>query len=151
MLQLSRLPQQRRYRRTMLDASVGLVVLLLLAACQAPGPGDVHAPGQGAATLMRVADETRAGGDLSTAVGLYRRVHEMSPADPKPLARLGSTLTQMKSYTEAAQAYRSALELAPNDPDLRRGMAIVLLSLGQPEPAVIQLEKALAHDHDDLG
>jgi Flp pilus assembly protein TadD len=133
----------------MLDASVGLVVLLLLAACQAPGPGDVHAPGQGAATLMRVADETRAGGDLSTAVGLYRRVHEMSPADPKPLARLGSTLTQMKSYTEAAQAYRGALELAPNDPDLRRGMAIVLLSLGQPEPAVIQLEKALAHDHDD--
>ncbi|HEX9489015.1 MAG TPA: tetratricopeptide repeat protein [Stellaceae bacterium] len=130
-------------------ASIGLVVSLLLAACQAPGAGDVHAPGQGATTLMRVADETRAGGDLATAVGLYRRVHEMSPADPKPLARLGSTLIQLKSYTEAAQAYRGALELAPNDPDLRRGMAIVLLSLGQPEPAVLQLEKALAQDHDD--
>jgi Flp pilus assembly protein TadD len=149
MLQLSRLPQQRRCWRAVLDASVGLVVLLLLAACQAPGPGDVHAPGQGAATLMRVADETRAGGDLATAVGLYRRVHEMSPADPKPLARLGSTLVQLKSYTEAAQAYRGALELAPHDPELLRGMAIVLLSLGQPEPAVVQLEKALARDHDD--
>jgi len=152
MLQLSRLPQHQQrqcWHRGVSAASVGLVVSLLLAACQAPGAGDVHAPGQGAATLMRVADETRAGGDLATAVGLYRRVHEMSPADPKPLARLGSTLIQLKSYTEAAQAYRGALELAPNDPELRRGMAIVLLSLGQPEPAVVQLEKALAQDHDD--
>jgi Flp pilus assembly protein TadD len=152
MLQLSRLPQHQQrqcWHRVVLAASVGLVVSLLLAACQAPGPGDVHAPGQGATTLMRVADETRAGGDLATAAGLYRRVHEMSPADPKPLARLGSTLTQLKSYTEAAQAYRGALELAPNDPELRRGLAIVLLSLGQPEPAVLQLEKALAQDHDD--
>jgi Flp pilus assembly protein TadD/cell division septation protein DedD len=98
---------------------------------------------------MRVADETRSGGDLATALGLYRRVHEMSPADPKPLARLGSTLIQLKSYTEAAQAYRSALELAPHDPELLRGMAIVLLSLGQPEPAMVQLEKALARDRDD--
>jgi Flp pilus assembly protein TadD len=98
---------------------------------------------------MRVADETRAGGDLATAVGIYRRLHEMSPADSKPLARLGSTLTQLKSYTEAAQAYRNALELSPNDPDLRRGLAIVLLSLGQPEPAVVQLEKAIEKDHDD--
>lgn len=98
---------------------------------------------------MRVADETRAGGDLATAVGLYRRLHDMNPSDPRPLSRLGSSLTQLKSYTEAAQAYRAALELSPNDPDLRRGLAIVLLSLGQPEPAVIQLEKAIARDHDD--
>ncbi|HEX6842741.1 MAG TPA: SPOR domain-containing protein [Stellaceae bacterium] len=98
---------------------------------------------------MRVADETRAGGDLATAVGLYRRLHEMRPSDPEPLERLGSTLTQLKSYTEAAQAYRAALELSPNDTELRRGLAIVLLSIGQPEPAVIQLDKAIGHDHDD--
>ncbi|HKW55264.1 MAG TPA: tetratricopeptide repeat protein, partial [Stellaceae bacterium] len=98
---------------------------------------------------MRVADETRAGGDLATAASLYRRIHDMRPSDPQPLARLGSTLTQLKSYTEAAQAYRAALELSPNDPELRRGLAIVLLSLGQPEPAVVQLEKAIGDDHDD--
>jgi Flp pilus assembly protein TadD/cell division septation protein DedD len=147
---LRRLPQQRQcWHRAALATSVVFVASLLLAACLGPGPADVHAPGQGAAALMRVADETRAGGDLATAAGLYRRLHEKSPSDPKPLARLGSTLTQLKSYNEAAQAYRAALELAPNDPDLRRGLAIVLLSLGQPEPAVIQLEKAIARDHDD--
>ena len=147
---LRRLPQQRQcWHRAALATSVAFVASLLLAACLGPGPADVHAPGQGAAALMRVADETRAGGDLATAAGLYRRLHEKSPSDPKPLARLGSTLTQLKSYNEAAQAYRAALELAPNDPDLRRGLAIVLLSLGQPEPAVIQLEKAIARDHDD--
>ena len=150
MPQFSHLPQQRHcWHRAVLSASVALAVSLLVAACQSPGPGDVHAPGQGSAALMRVADETRASGDLATALGLYRRLHDMNPADPQPLARLGSTLIQLRSYTEAAQAYRTALELAPNDPELRRGLAVVLLSLGQPEPAVIQLEKALAQDHDD--
>ena len=150
MLQLPRLPQQRQcWHRVAIGTSVALVASLFLAACQAPGAGDVHAPGQSSAALMRVADETRAGGDLGTAVGLYRRLHEMRPSDPQPLERLGSTLTQLKSYTEAAQAYRAALELSPNDSELRRGLAIVLLSIGQPEPAVIQLEKAIGHDHDD--
>lgn len=149
MPQLPRLPQRRQCWRVALGPSFAVVASLLLAACLAPGAGDVRAPGQSAAALMRVADETRAGGDLATAVSLYRRLHEMSPADPKPLGRLGSTLTQLRSYTEAAQAYRGALELTPNDPDLRRGLAIVLLSLGQPEPAVVQLEQAIAHDHDD--
>ena len=150
MLQLRRLPQQRQcWQRAAIGTSVALVASLFLAACQAPGAADVHAPGQSAAALMRVADETRAGGDLATAAGLYRRLHEMRPSDPLPLGRLGSTLTQLKSYTEAAQAYRAALELSPNDSELRRGLAIVLLSLAQPEPAVVQLEKAVAHDHDD--
>src|SRR5690242_4118268 len=100
MPQLGPLPQQRRcWHRAPRGAAIAFAASLLLAACQGPGAGDVHAPGQSAATLMRVADETRAGGDLATAVSLYRRLHEMGPADATPLERLGSTLTQMHSYT----------------------------------------------------
>jgi Flp pilus assembly protein TadD/cell division septation protein DedD len=110
---------------------------------------DENASGQTSAALLKVADETRAGGDLSTAVGLYRRVHEMRPTDPKPLEKLGSTLTQVGAYTEAAEAFHAGLDLAKDDPDLHRGLAVVLLSLNQPESAVTEAKAALAKRDDD--
>lgn len=109
----------------------------------------MHAPGQSAEVLMRVAADTRNEGDPATAVQLYRRIHEMKPDDPKPLAELGSTLLQLKAYTESARAYRSAIDMAPNDPELHRGLATVLLALNQPAAALPELEQAKGENGGD--
>ena len=71
------------------------------------GPATLS-PEQTYDTLMKVADATRAGGDLSNAVSLYRRAHQLQPQSVQPLQRLGDTLAQMQSYTDAVQAYQAA-------------------------------------------
>jgi Flp pilus assembly protein TadD/cell division protein FtsN len=107
------------------------------------------APEQSAETLVKVADQTRAGGDLGNAVALYRRAHELAPSDPVPLARTGETLAQMQSYTEAAEAYQAALSITPGDPELHRGFANVLLALGKPQLALAHLEIATSKNTGD--
>ncbi len=143
-------------------SSLAIGLVLLLAGCGAaakcdagPMPDMPQNSGATGATadsrdpLMRVADGTRARGDAATAIGLYRGMHEMRPKDPVPLARLGSTLLEVKASGEAAEAYRAALALAPEDPELHRGLAVALLSLGQPEPAIVEIEAAIAQRRDD--
>jgi Flp pilus assembly protein TadD/cell division septation protein DedD len=141
--------RNRRGDRALSGAPVAFILGLLLTACQGGPSTDGLPPGQTAETMMRVADDTRAGGDPATAVNLYRRAHEMKPSDPEPLARLAATLAQLKAYKEAIETYHSALELAPNDSELHRGLAIALLSLDQTEQAVAELQLALAKKSDD--
>src|SRR5690348_3932782 len=126
-----------RHRPTLSGAPAMLGLALLLTACQMAGQCDssTSISGETSDKLIRVADETRAHGDPATALGLYRRLHEQRQSDPVPLARIGATLAQLKEYAGASQAYREAIALAPHDPALRQGLASVLLSLGQPEPA----------------
>jgi Flp pilus assembly protein TadD/septal ring-binding cell division protein DamX len=154
--------RERRPRRLPIVRPLTLTVFLALAACSSifsgkdtPGtrasgatPGNL-APEQSADTMLKVADETRAGGDLSSAVGLYRRAHELAPRDPVPLARAGDTLAQMQAYTEAADAYQAALSIDPNDPELHRGFANVLLALGKPQLALAHLEIAVSRNSGD--
>ena len=137
--------------RMLKGAPVAFVMALLLAACQGPSAPDARSSGQNADAMMRVADESRAHGDLGTAVTLYRRVHELSPTDPRPLGNLAATLAELHAYTEAAETYRVAIGINPNpiQGELYRGLAVVLLSLNQPEAALETLEKALAKTPQD--
>jgi Flp pilus assembly protein TadD/septal ring-binding cell division protein DamX len=137
--------------RLLKGTPVAFVLTVLLAACQGSGPPDTLAPGKNADQLMHVADDTRAGGDLGTAVDLYRRAAEVSPEDPRPLLALGATLAQLHAYTEAAATYRAGLKIQPNklEGDLRRGLAIVLLSLNQPEAAIAELGTGIANAPED--
>ena len=151
--------RSRLRRRYPILRPLTLTVALALAACgTTPEEAGSRAstglvsrltPDQNMATLMKVADSTRAGGDPATAVSLYRRAHEIAEKDPLPLSRLGETLAQMQSYTEAADAYRAALALSPDDADLHRGMGNVLLALGKPQVALAHLEMAAAKKPDD--
>ncbi|HKX07505.1 MAG TPA: tetratricopeptide repeat protein [Stellaceae bacterium] len=153
--------RERRPARHTIVRPLMLTVFLALSACsyltgkdtlgtRASGAtaGNL-APEQNEATMLKVADETRAGGDLSNAIGLYRRAHEMDPRDPVPLARAGDTLAQMQAYTEAADAYQAALSVAPDDPDIHRGFANVLLALGKPQLALAHLEIAVSKNSGD--
>jgi Flp pilus assembly protein TadD len=134
-----------------LPAASAAVLSLLLAGCQGGAPPDARASGQTEEAVLRVADDTRAGGDLGTAASLYRRAHELAEHDPVPLARLGATLAQLHAYTEAAATYRAALEINPNplEGELRRGLGVVLVSLNQPDAALAELTTAAAKSPDD--
>jgi Flp pilus assembly protein TadD len=153
--------RERRPARLPIVRPLMLTVFLALSACsvfsgkdtagtRASGatPGNL-APEQSADTMLKVADETRAGGDLGNAVGLYRRAHELAPGNPAPLARAGDTLAQMQSYTQAADAYQAALSIDANDPELHRGFANVLLALGKPQLALAHLEIAASKNTGD--
>ena len=153
--------RERRPARHTIVRPLMLTVFLALSACsvftgkETPGTrasgataGNL-APEQTEETMLKVADDTRAGGDPGNAVGLYRRAHELAPRDPVPLARAGDTLAQMQAYTEAADAYQAALSIDANDPDLHRGFANVLLALGKPQLALAHLEIAVSKNSGD--
>lgn len=148
----------RRLARLPIARPLMLTVILALASCSSPDAGGTRASGatpgnlapeQSEATMLKVADETRAGGDPGSAIGLYRRAHEMDLRDPVPLARAGETLAQLQAYTEAAEAYQAALALAPSDGDLHRGFGNVLLALGKPQLALAHLEIAAGQNPGD--
>lgn len=143
--------RRRRVAARLLAASL----LVPLGACASDGwlssgfspataAGDVDA-----ASLMRVADATRASGDLASAAGMYNRAHQLAPDDVAPLLALGETLRRMGASATAADAYRAALDIAPRNFDALRGLGAALLEVDQPEFAIAQLELALdvAKDH----
>ncbi|MGD9617955.1 MAG: tetratricopeptide repeat protein [Alphaproteobacteria bacterium] len=99
--------------------------------------------------LMRIAAAARGGGDLDTAVSLYRRAAELDPADPAPFAAAGDTLVEMGRINEAIVAYRAALTREPRDPASLRGLARAYLRSGKPELALEPLGVAHAQTPDD--
>lgn len=96
------------------------------------------------ASLLRVADAMRASGDNVSAIGLYKRANTMKPMEAEPLVKLGSALLDLKSYNEAAAAFRSALANDANNAEAMRGLGNALLSLDQPQVALKQFESSLA-------
>jgi Flp pilus assembly protein TadD/cell division protein FtsN len=136
---------------------VALTLALLASACSTNTTGVVPSLATGEdqlsadkspATMVRVGDATRAGGDPASAIGLYRRAHELAPQDPVPLTRLGATFVELHAFTEAAEAYAQAIVLAPQDFETRRGFGALLLTLDKPELALTHLEAALAQRKD---
>lgn len=101
-------------------------------------------------TLLRMGDGARETGDLATAVGYYRRAVDKAPfEDSLPYVRLGFALAELKSFNEAAEAFRTALQRDPRNADARRGLGNTLVSLDQPQLAAAEFEAALAITPND--
>ncbi|HYB08393.1 MAG TPA: tetratricopeptide repeat protein [Alphaproteobacteria bacterium] len=120
-------------------------------AAQGTTPGNVTA-----ATLMSIADKTRASGDLGSAIGFYRRAISLDPTQPKAYVALADTLNMARAPNEAIEAVRAGLAVAPNDPELLRAFGFTLLSLNQPAGAIEQFQRSLvgakdASAYDGLG
>lgn len=98
-------------------------------------------PGTEAAALMRVADRTRAAGDTETAIGLYRRVHELRPGEAEPLLKLGSALSEVGAHQEALDAYRMVLRFAPENEEALRGVGAAYVGLNLPRMAIEPLQR----------
>jgi Flp pilus assembly protein TadD len=101
------------------------------------------------ASLIRVADAMRASGDNVSAVALYKRAATIKTLESEPLRKLGLALLDLKSYNEAAAAFRSAIANDQNDIEAMRGLGNALLSLEQPQMALKQFEAALAAKPND--
>jgi Flp pilus assembly protein TadD len=100
-------------------------------------------------SLMRVADASRAAGDLAGAIGLYRRAAVAKPTAADPHIRLGETLTDMRAYNEAITSFQWALQLDPKSADAMRGWGHALVGLDQLPLARTQYEAALKLNPND--
>jgi len=148
-------------KRVEAAASACLVLgLLMLSGCEAPfwnvDPLNIDGRAEGVggkpldyATVMRLGAAAHAGGDLPTAVGLYRRAAALAPLTPAPFVAAANTLLEMDEVSEAIVAYQSALTRTGNDPEALRGLARAFLMTGKPELAGQPLALAYKETPDD--
>lgn len=122
-----------------------LAAPFLLAACVANpiatggGSGQLAPPGGESAALVRVADSMRDAGDVAGAIPFYRRAHQLDTLQATPLVHLARALHTVGAHAEAAQTWRAALKLEPDDAEALRGYGYSLIALNKPQIAINQL------------
>ena len=100
-------------------------------------------------SLMRIGAAARTGGDLTNALGVYRRAAEVDPLNPAPLVAAGDVLVEMGSVNEAIVSYNNALIRNGQDLPALLGLARAFLKTGKPTLALDPLNKAYALSPDD--
>ena len=96
---------------------------------------DGNIPDLGYDAVMRLADASRANGDLSNAINLYRHAASMEPQKTETYDALGRTLLDMSKVDEAIVNYNAALKINPRDGAALRGVARAYLKTGRPDLA----------------
>ena len=119
-------------------------VALLLAACGT----DLFGEGKGDAYYASVkqADEARMAGDLDAAVPLYGRALEANPNGVEAKVGLGQAYLTARPARRGRRPVPRRARQEGGRSDARRGLALALISMGQPELAERQLEAALQAD-----
>ncbi len=103
----------------------------------------------GYSTLMRIGAAAHAGGDLATAVSVYRRAASIDTRAVAPFVAAGNTLLEMGQFNEAIVTYNSALTREAHDPEALRGLARAYLTSAKPELAGQPLAVAYQDTPDD--
>src|SRR5437588_241639 len=75
------------------------------------------------AALMRIGTAAQAGGDLATAVGVFRRAASIEPLLAAPFVAAANALLEMGEVNEAIVTYQAALVRSDHDPEALRGLA----------------------------
>jgi Flp pilus assembly protein TadD len=88
-------------------------------------------------------------GDSDRAVSLGRKLLSQAPHDADLLNLNGVLERKAGGYQAARKHLEEAVALAPNDPDPRVNLGLVLDALNDPAGAKVQLEKALALGKDE--
>ena len=135
----------------------GLTVLLLTSCESSPvhlDPQSVNGRDGGGPVpsypmLMRIGAAAHSGGDLPTAVSVYRRAAEMAPQEPAPLIAAGDALLQIGEVNEAIVSYNAALVRPGDTQGAQIGLAKAFLKSGRPQLALTPLSKALAESPED--
>jgi Flp pilus assembly protein TadD len=86
-------------------------------------------------TMMRLAADAHAAGDLASAVSFYRRAAALDSDAVAPFVGAGNSLLEMGNIDEAIVAYNAALARNEQDPEAVRGVARAYLSTGKEELA----------------
>jgi TolB-like protein/DNA-binding winged helix-turn-helix (wHTH) protein/Flp pilus assembly protein TadD len=82
-------------------------------------------------------------GRAEEAVARTQRAHELDPMNVDGLATDGFLLFQARHYDESIQTLRSVLAVQPNNAMAHWYMGYTLIAKGQPEQAILELEKAV--------
>jgi len=134
-------------------AAIAFLLFVFLAGCagQVPTPEEIAEDEHESqyAQIMRIANSTRAGGDLSGAGSFYQRAHALAPERSAPLIALGEISAALGAYEESAKAYRSALTIDADDAKARQGYGKVLIALNRPDRAAHQFRAAIDLDAGD--
>jgi tetratricopeptide (TPR) repeat protein len=118
-----------------------------------PNSADVHY--QLALQLRKQGDVTRSKQEMQIFQGLKNQVNEETSAGN--LNNEGNRLLGEGKVREAAEAYRKAVQLDPNNAQWQYNLFLALAKLGDKEGEKVALEKALQLDpnlataHNDLG
>lgn len=99
--------------------------------------------------LMRIGAAAHEGGDLGTAVSVYRRAATIDTAAAAPYVAAGNTLLEMGQFNEAILAYNSALARDEHDREALRGLARGYLMSGKPALAGQPLAVGYRDNPDD--
>ena len=83
---------------------------------------------------------------LLDAAAEFERLVRMAPREPAGFANLGIAYLGMGRLDDAGTAVRRALDLDPDDPDVRLILADVLLASEQADAARAELERGLESD-----
>jgi Flp pilus assembly protein TadD len=127
---------------------------LLITGCTTGGPqgnGDLAGrqskasapPDVGTLTVVTLAENSRASGDLSSAISFYRRAINLDPSYAKAYVGLGETLLAAGAANEAVETFREAHDKWPNDPAILRGLGLALVSVNQPAAAAQILDQSI--------
>ena len=100
-------------------------------------------------SLMRIGTAARNGGDLPSALGVFRRAAQRDPLNPAPLAAAGDVLLEMGSVNEAIVSYNNALLRDQQYLPALLGVAKANLKSGKPLLAMQPLSKAYAQSPGD--
>lgn len=87
-----------------------------------------------------LAEADLAEGNYEAALAGFRELAAAAPAFLEHWCRIGLCLYRLQRYQEAAEAFRSALQIEPRSAEARLGLAESLLQAGQLEPALNVLE-----------
>ncbi len=87
-------------------------------------------------------------GDLGAAEGAYQKAIQCDPADADSYLNLGNVYFLMSSerpekIESAVRIYRTAVRLAPDDPEPRINLAYSLFAQGKSTEALGELERVL--------
>ena len=83
---------------------------------------------------------------LDEAAAEFARLVELAPREASGFANMGLTYLRMGRLEDAETAARQALDLDPDDPDVRLILADILLAGERPGEARTELERSLSAD-----
>jgi serine/threonine-protein kinase len=81
-------------------------------------------------------------GDIGAALESYRKANEILPT-AATWSNMGTVLFWQGEYTQAADAYQKAIDLAPNEPDLYANLGDARQKLGRRDDALASYRRAI--------
>jgi|GEM_PF-1908228 len=129
----------------MIHRFICVIIMIGLSACAAaPGPEQLKQDDTAAKAgqFMRVAETTRAGGDLINALVLYQRAAAVRPDWLDPVMAMGDTAYAANEYAFARDAYQRAATMDGAEFNAVIGLGRFLLRLGEFEEAVVAFDHA---------